>query len=60
MSAGVSDDMRNAKWKAKRACDSAEQLGKQLRRRYDRQRQRAGVAPAARAEAELAELLGEP
>ena len=51
MSAGVSDDMRKAKWKAKRACDSAEQLGKQLR---------AGLAPAARAEAELDRILGEP
>jgi hypothetical protein len=41
------------------ACDSAEQLGERLKRRYDRQRQRAGLAPADRhrAEAELAERL---
>jgi hypothetical protein len=30
------------------ACDSAEELGKRLRRRYDRQRQRAGSLPAVR------------
>ncbi|XIA64897.1 hypothetical protein ACFIOY_40165 [Bradyrhizobium sp. TZ2] len=37
------------------ACDSAEQLGQQLKRRYDRQRQRAGLAQSdrRRAEAEL-------
>jgi hypothetical protein len=36
-------------------CDSAEQLGQQLKRRYDRQRQRAGLAQAdhRRAEAEV-------
>ena len=41
------------KWAQK--CDSAEQLGERLKRRYDRQRQRAGLAPAgnARAQAEL-------
>ena len=59
MSAGVSDDMRKAKWKAKRACDSAEQLGKQLRRRYQRQQQRQGTASPgrSRSEAELAQEL---
>jgi hypothetical protein len=38
-------------------CDSAEQLGHQLKRRYARQRQRQGIARADcdRAEAELAE-----
>jgi hypothetical protein len=43
-------------------CDSAEQLGEKLKRRYDRQLQRRGLAPSgnARAEAELAELLGDP
>ncbi|MBR1296654.1 hypothetical protein [Bradyrhizobium sp. AUGA SZCCT0042] len=42
-----------------RQCDSAEELGKQLRRRYQRQRQRAGLTPAGRAtaEAELDRLL---
>ena len=41
-------------------CDSAEQLGQQLKRRYDRQLQRRGLAPPgnASAEAELAEMLG--
>lgn len=41
------------------ACDSAEQLGEKLRRRYDRQRQRQGIAPPGRgrAEGELAERL---
>ena len=41
------------------ACDSAEQLGQRLKRRYDRQRQRQGLAPADRshAEAKLAETL---
>jgi hypothetical protein len=28
------------------ACDSAEKLGKRLKRRYNRQRQRAGSVPA--------------
>ena len=32
------------RWAVK--CDSAEQLGERLKRRYDRQRQRAGLAPA--------------
>ena len=32
------------KWAQK--CDFAEQLGERLKRRYDRQRQRAGLAPA--------------
>ena len=43
-------------------CDSAEQLGERLNRRYDRQLQRRGLAPAgnARAEAELDRILGEP
>ena len=38
-------------------CDSAEQLGHQLKRRYARQRQRQGIARAGcdRAEAELAD-----
>ena len=34
------------------ACDSAEQLGRQLRRRYQRQQQRAGIAPPSRGRAE--------
>ena len=40
-------------------CDSAEQLGQRLRRRYDRQQQRQGIAPVGngRAEAEVAERL---
>jgi hypothetical protein len=40
-------------------CQSAEEMGQKLRRRYDRQRQRGGLAPAdrRRAEAELAERL---
>ena len=43
-------------------CDSAEQLGERLKHRYDRQLQRRGLAPPgnARAEAELAEMLGDP
>ena len=43
-------------------CDSAEQLGQRLKRRYDRQLQRQGLAPPgnARAEAELANMLGDP
>ena len=42
-------------------CDSAEQLGKRLKRRYDRQLQRRGLAPLgnARADAELDRILGE-
>jgi hypothetical protein len=45
------------RWAVK--CDSAEQLGERLKRRYDRQRQRQGLAPADRshAEAKLAETL---
>jgi hypothetical protein len=41
-------------------CDSAEQLGERLKRRYDRQRQRQGIAPPgnSRAEAELDRILG--
>ena len=40
-------------------CDSAEQLGERLRRRYQRQQQRQGLASAghARAEAELDKLF---
>ena len=38
------------KWAVK--CDSAEQLGEQLRRKYARQRQRAGLATADRHRAE--------
>lgn len=40
-------------------CQSAEELGQRLKRRYDRQRQRQGLAPADRshAEAKLAETL---
>jgi hypothetical protein len=30
------------------ACDSAEQMGKQLKRRFDRQQQRRGVGVTAR------------
>ena len=44
-------------------CDSAEQLGEQLRRRYQRQQQRAGIDTgrvAARDERELERLLGRP
>jgi hypothetical protein len=42
-----------------RRCQSAEELGQQLRKRYDRRRQRQGLAPArdARVEAEVAERL---
>ena len=42
-------------------CDSAEQLGERLKRRYDRQLQRRGLAPPgnARAEAELDKLLAD-
>ena len=40
-------------------CQSAEELGQRLKRRY--QRQRAGIAPpGARADAELDRILGEP
>jgi hypothetical protein len=43
------------------ACDSAEELGKKLRRRYDRSLRRQGIDPRAkrqaRAEAELDRLL---
>ena len=41
-------------------CDSAEQLGERLKRRYGRQRQRQGIAPPgnSRAEAELDRILG--
>jgi hypothetical protein len=41
------------------ACDSAEQLGQQLKRRYDRSLQRQGMAPAdrRRVEAEVAAQL---
>ena len=47
------------KWAQK--CDSAEQLGERLKRRYDRQLQRRGLAPPgnARAEAELDKLLAD-
>ena len=43
-------------------CDSAEQLGERIKRRYDRQLQRRGLAPSgnARADAELDRILGEP
>jgi hypothetical protein len=42
-------------------CESAEQMGKQLRQRYQRQQQRQGVRPGRRSaedEAELERLLG--
>ena len=43
-------------------CDSAEEMGKKLKRRFDRQAQRARLAPAGHRhdEAELAEMLGDP
>ena len=43
-------------------CQSAEELGQRLKRRYRRQKQRAGIAPPdnGRAEDELAQILGEP
>ena len=43
-------------------CDSAEQLGERLKRRYDRSLRRRGLAPPgnARADAELDRILGEP
>ena len=42
-------------------CESAEQLGQKLRRRYDRQKQRRGIktGPDRAAEAELERLLAE-
>ena len=42
-------------------CQSAEELGQRLKRRYQRQRQRAGLEPAGngRVEDELARLLGD-
>ena len=48
------------KWAQK--CDSAKQLGEKLKRRYDRQLQRRGLAPPgnAHAEAEPERILGEP
>jgi hypothetical protein len=40
------------------ACESAEQMGKKLRRRFERQQRRAGIARVLpQAEAELAERL---
>jgi hypothetical protein len=43
------------------ACDTAEQLGEKLRKRYDRQRQRQGLSRPghATAEGELGDLVGE-
>ena len=44
------------------ACDSAEQLGEKLRRRYQRQKQRAGIKTGrvpAETEAELDRLLAQ-
>jgi hypothetical protein len=45
------------------ACDSAQELGKKLKRRFDRQNQRRGVYarrnPSTRDEAELDRLLGQ-
>jgi len=43
-------------------CQSAEELGQRLKRRYQRQRQRAGIAPpgSARDEDELARILSAP
>ena len=42
-------------------CESAEELGKKLKRRFDRQKQRRGIEPGRdrAAEAELDHLLGE-
>jgi hypothetical protein len=43
-------------------CQSAEELGKRLKRRYDRQRQRQGIEtgrPTATDEAELDRLLAQ-
>jgi hypothetical protein len=47
--------------KLARRCDNAEQLGLELRKRYQRQQARRGIAPAgnARAEAEVDRILGE-
>ena len=41
-------------------CQSAEELGKRLRRRYQRQQQRQGLPPVgrSRAEAEVDHVLG--
>ena len=43
-------------------CDSAEEMGKKLKQRFERQQQRkgAGPAPDRAAEAELDRLLGPP
>ena len=43
------------------ACDSAEELGKRLKRRYDRQNQRRGIktGPGRAAEAALDRLLAQ-
>jgi len=47
-----------------RQCDSAEQLGQQLKRRYDRSLQRRGMTlpgrPTAADLAEIEQLIGEP
>ena len=47
-----------------RQCDSAEQLGQQLKRRYDRSLQRRGMTPPGRPTAadlaEIEQLIGEP
>jgi hypothetical protein len=42
----------------RRKCDSAEQLGKRLRRRYQRQQQRHGLARPGRATAEAEQRIG--
>lgn len=45
------------------ACDSAEEMGKKLKQRFDRQQQRAGVdtgRPSAVVDAEIDRLLGPP
>jgi hypothetical protein len=43
-------------------CQSAEEMGKQLKRRFDRSLRRRGIEPRRdrRAEAEIDRLLGEP
>ena len=43
-------------------CQSAEELGQRLKRRYQRQRQRAGIAPPSHGadEDEVARILGHP
>jgi len=43
-------------------CESAEEMGKQLKRRFDRSLRRRGIGPRRdrRAEAEIDRLLGEP